>query len=76
MLSSERLFQFNNLILSSDTETTVMSETDKHLANNSIIVFINPKSGGLKGKFVYEKFKEYLKIENIFDLSKTTPGQG
>jgi hypothetical protein len=42
----------------------------------NIIAFVNPKSGGQKGRIIYEKLKNYLVKENIFDLSKGGPKQG
>lgn len=42
----------------------------------SLIVFVNPKSGGQKGRIVFEKLKNYLNEENIFDLSKEAPKNG
>jgi hypothetical protein len=42
----------------------------------SLIVFVNPKSGGQKGRIVFEKLKTYLNEENIFDLSKEAPRIG
>jgi hypothetical protein len=43
---------------------------------DSLIVFLNPKSGALKGRIVFEKFKNYLKSENIFDLSEINAKNG
>lgn len=72
MLSAERLFQLN-FNLSTEQE----SMTDKSLdAYKEIIAFVNPKSGGLKGKAVYEQLKKHLNVENVFDLSQSTPKQG
>ena len=42
----------------------------------SLIVFVNPKSGGQKGRVVYEKLKNYLHEDNVFDLSKQAPNIG
>jgi hypothetical protein len=41
-----------------------------------VIAFVNPKSGGQKGRIVYEKLKNYLVKENIFDLTKGGPKPG
>jgi hypothetical protein len=42
----------------------------------SVIVFVNPKSGGQKGRIVYEKLKRHLEEDNIFDLSQGAPSIG
>lgn len=42
----------------------------------NVIAFVNPKSGGQKGKIIFEKLKNYLIKENIFDLSNETPAKG
>jgi hypothetical protein len=42
----------------------------------SVIVFVNPKSGGQKGRIVYEKLKMHLEEDQIFDLSQGTPSIG
>lgn len=43
---------------------------------SAIIAFVNPKSGGQKGRVVLESLKNYLPKENIFDLSKGGPRAG
>ena len=73
MLSSERYFQISSNFSSDQSKPE--SATDLE-SNSSIIAFVNPKSGGLRGKFVYEKFKSYLNENNVFDLSQSTPNQG
>ena len=40
---------------------------------NSIIAFVNPKSGGQKGRIVLEILKNYLPKANVFDLTKGGP---
>lgn len=77
MLCADRLFQINNYYLSNYNDSEAMAKI-KIPENEleSIIAFVNPKSGGLKGKMVYEKFKNVLKSENVYDLSRSTPGQG
>ncbi|RMZ92924.1 diacylglycerol kinase [Brachionus plicatilis] len=42
----------------------------------TIIAFVNPKSGGQKGRIVFERLKNYLNRENIFDLTKGGPKPG
>ena len=42
----------------------------------NVIVFVNPKSGGQKGIRIYENFKNYLKKDHIFDLTKGGPKAG
>ena len=77
MLSADRFLQINNYNLSSNSNSH-MADTQGRAneQTKSIIAFINPKSGGLKGNVVFEKFKKHLNSENIYDLSKSTPGQG
>ena len=41
-----------------------------------IIAFVNPKSGGQKGRIVLERLKNYLQKDNVFDLSKGGPKIG
>lgn len=43
---------------------------------DSIIAFVNPKSGGQKGKTVLEKFRKHLKEGNVFDLTLGGPKNG
>jgi hypothetical protein len=43
---------------------------------NDVIAFVNPKSGGQKGRVIYERLKNYLKKEQIFDLTKGGPKAG
>ena len=54
-----------------------LSEEFKNNSNRqsfqSMIAFLNPKSGGQKGQAVYEELLEFLSRENVFDLSKTNP---
>ena len=62
-------------------DTTMTSILDKKLETlrpflKSVIVFVNPKSGGQKGRIVYEKLKNYLNEENLFDLSQEAPRIG
>lgn len=40
---------------------------------NSIIAFVNPKSGGQKGRRVLDKLKTLLPANNVFDLSVSDP---
>lgn len=75
MLSSERYFQINSNF-SSDQSKTVENVSSSTEDNASIIAFVNPKSGGMKGKYVFEKFKNYLSENNVFDLSQETPNKG
>lgn len=42
----------------------------------TIIAFVNPKSGGQKGRVVFERLKNYLHKDNIFDLTKGGPKPG
>jgi diacylglycerol kinase (ATP) len=42
----------------------------------SVIVFVNPKSGGKKGEIVLAILKNYLPKENVFDLTKRGPKEG
>jgi hypothetical protein len=42
----------------------------------NVIAFVNPKSGGQKGRIIFEKLKNYLAKENIFDLTKGGPKPG
>jgi len=42
----------------------------------TIIAFVNPKSGGQKGRIVFERLKNYLHKDNVFDLSKGGPKHG
>ncbi len=42
----------------------------------NIIAFVNTKSGGKKGELVLEKFKQFLPVENIFDLHNGCPKKG
>jgi hypothetical protein len=73
MLSSERYFQISSIFSSDRLKSDSVPDPE---SNSSIIAFVNPKSGGLKGKYVYEKFKNYLSEKNVFDLSQCTPDQG
>lgn len=41
-----------------------------------IIAFVNPKSGGQKGRIVFERLKNYLHKDNVFDLTKGGPKHG
>lgn len=41
-----------------------------------IIAFVNPKSGGQKGRIVFERLKNYLHKDNVFDLTKGGPKPG
>lgn len=41
-----------------------------------IIAFVNPKSGGQKGRIVFERLKNYLHKDNVFDLTKGGPKFG
>lgn len=41
-----------------------------------IIAFVNPKSGGQKGRVVFERLKNYLHKDNVFDLTKGGPKPG
>jgi len=41
-----------------------------------IIAFVNPKSGGQKGRIVFERLKNYLHKDNVFDLTKGGPKVG
>lgn len=41
-----------------------------------IIAFVNPKSGGQKGRIVLERLKNYLHKDNVFDLTKGGPKPG
>jgi hypothetical protein len=41
-----------------------------------IIAFVNPKSGGQKGRIVLERLKNYLHKDNVFDLTKGGPRPG
>lgn len=41
-----------------------------------IIAFVNPKSGGQKGRVVYERLKNYLDRKNVFDLTREAPKAG
>ncbi len=43
---------------------------------DQIIAFVNPKSGGQKGRIVFERLKNYLKKEHVFDLTKENPKLG
>jgi hypothetical protein len=43
---------------------------------DKVIAFYNPKSGGQKGEIIHEKLKNYLKHENIYDLTKGGPKPG
>lgn len=43
---------------------------------DSIIAFVNPKSGGQKGRIVYERLKNYLNKRNVFDLTVDGPRVG
>ena len=45
-------------------------------ALEKIIAFVNPKSGGQKGRIVFERLKNYLHKDNVFDLTKGTPKVG
>ena len=49
-----------------------------NIASNleTIIAFVNPKSGGQKGRVVFERLKNYLQKDNIFDLTKGGPKPG
>jgi diacylglycerol kinase (ATP) len=42
----------------------------------SVIIFVNPRSGGQKGRRVYEKLKSALPENNVFDLSQERPKIG
>ncbi len=42
----------------------------------NVIAFVNPKSGGQKGRIIFEKLKNYLVKENLFDLTKGGPKPG
>lgn len=42
----------------------------------TIIAFVNPKSGGQKGRIVFERLKNYLHKDNVFDLTKGGPKPG
>jgi len=41
-----------------------------------IIAFVNPRSGGQKGRIVLERLKNYLHKDNVFDLTKGGPKPG
>ena len=49
-----------------------------NIASNleTIIAFVNPKSGGQKGRIVFERLKNYLHKDNVFDLTKGGPKPG
>jgi hypothetical protein len=42
----------------------------------TIIAFVNPKSGGQKGRIVLERLKNYLHKDHVFDLTKGGPKPG
>jgi hypothetical protein len=42
----------------------------------NVIAFVNPKSGGKKGEVILELLKNYLNLENVFDLSEGGPKKG
>ena len=42
----------------------------------SIIAFVNPKSGGQKGRVILERLKKYLHSGNVFDLTNEGPKSG
>jgi hypothetical protein len=63
--NSIQIFELNPLEL---------DQTNKSL--ESIVAFVNPKSGGQKGKIVYERLKNYLNSKNVFDLTKESPRTG
>jgi len=49
---------------------------DMKQALELIIAFVNPKSGGQKGRVVFERLKNYLHKDNVFDLTKGGPKAG
>lgn len=51
-----------------------LSDIATNLEN--IIAFVNPKSGGQKGRIVFERLKNYLHKDNVFDLTKGGPKPG
>jgi hypothetical protein len=51
-----------------------LSDIQPNLEN--IIAFVNPKSGGQKGRIVFERLKNYLHKDNVFDLTKGGPRPG
>jgi diacylglycerol kinase (ATP) len=42
----------------------------------SIVAFVNPKSGGQKGQHVIESLKNYLNKDNVYDITKGGPEPG
>ncbi len=42
----------------------------------NVIAFVNPKSGGQKGEIILELLKNYLNLDNVFDLSEGGPKPG
>jgi diacylglycerol kinase (ATP) len=52
------------------SRNTCTSELD------SLIAFVNPKSGGQKGQEVYEELHKYLPNENVFDINNGGSKQG
>ena len=50
--------------------------SDIQASLDTIIAFVNPKSGGQKGRIVFERLKNYLRKEHVFDLTKGGPKPG
>ena len=70
--SCSRLFKykFAFIVLYADIVSAIASSLE------SIIAFVNPKSGGQKGRIVLERLKNYLHKDNVFDLTKGGPKPG
>jgi len=71
--SKKTLLAIGDLLKNYPSNSIQLVETNPEQMNKSlesIIAFVNPKSGGQKGKIVYERLKNYLNSKNVFDLTK------
>ncbi|CAF4679557.1 unnamed protein product [Rotaria sp. Silwood1] len=55
---------------SSAVPKTFTDLTEHNAYEEKIIAFVNPKSGGLQGQFVFDQLKAQIGEENVYDLSK------
>eukprot|EP00761_Pharyngomonas_kirbyi_P003125 gb/GECH01003129.1/.p1 GENE.gb/GECH01003129.1/~~gb/GECH01003129.1/.p1 ORF type:complete len:505 (+),score=94.00 gb/GECH01003129.1/:1-1515(+) len=49
------------------------AEDDEEPRKSRLLVFVNPKSGGQQGSGLINKFRKYVKHDQIFDLTKIDP---
>lgn len=79
--SKKTLSAISDLLKSYPSNPVQLPELNPELDQMSknlekIIAFVNPKSGGQKGRIVFERLKNYLNGKNVFDLTKQSPKFG